>query len=608
MKAGVKILWAVLILAVIAVLGVIAVQTGIAAEGEEEKTRKTEIVVSVTEYQWWLIRWATNEILCVAGIEHDGQPSDLEIFQSCGETLYKEWLTSGPCDEAASGDTSGCPGLYLFLAGQQTVEKNVTIELPTPTIWLNLSGCSPQPPLNLCERLPFLVLTGVEPLPNEAITGMHLTIGGRTLDCAGSTCEFPLEATDYDGEEVEFWADSTYGDQSEHFTARVRIVDAGVQPEPGLGNWFVDIISSQWRGETNDSCAAMWEAFPPVGPQPQWLSTPEDHTGLASDVPFVFLAGELIRSGLVDVSACVDAGLLANGAASQCGVEQARAIVNDWQDQFDMEIFRVASEKLIPPQMLKNLFAQESQFWPGESEIQEFGFGRITEQGADTILLWNLDFYAAFCPLVLHEETCATGYAFLAEEHRELLRGALAVQTGAACAGGLEGSPCTAGVDLAHAATTVDFFADTVVANCAQVAFLVSDITGQIPGAVSKYEDLWKFTLASYNAGPYCLAKALNVAWAQFGVLDWSTVASRLSVGCTGAITYVDRITADRLPADADFVPTVAPTPTFGVTNVPGTTPTPAPTSTPGGYPPAPTATPGGYPPPEPTSTPVGYP
>ncbi|HUF38487.1 MAG TPA: hypothetical protein VMN57_08190 [Anaerolineales bacterium] len=583
-----KTLWAMLILAAIGIMGVLAYQTGAAAAEEAEDKRRTEIVVSVNEYQWWLIRWATNEIVCVTGVDHEGQPSNLEILSACGQTLYKEWQISAPCDEAASGDVSGCPGLYIFLAGQKTVEKNVTIELPKPTIWLSLSGCSPQPPLNLCERLPSLVLTGEEPLPNETITAMHLAFSDRVFDCIGSVCEFPLEATAYDGEEVEFWAESSYGDESERFTARVRVLDAGVQPEPGAGNWFVDIISSQWRGDPNESCAAMWEAFPPVGPQPQWLSTPVDHTGLASNVPFVFLAGELIRSGIVDVSACVDHGLLANGAASPCGVEHARTLVNDWQDQFDAEIFRVAQDRLIPAQLLKNLFAQESQFWPGESDIQEFGFGRITELGVDTILLWNLDFYDQFCPLVLHEETCSKGYAFIGEENQELLRGALVVESDAAC------PTCITGVDLAHAQTTVDFFAETVVANCAQVAFIVSDITGEIPGAVSTYESLWQFTLASYNAGPYCLARALNVAWAQFGVLDWGTVASRLGAGCTGAITYVDRITADRLPADADFLPTLTPIATPFQTPVPGAT-QPAPTATPGGYP-APTATSPGYP------------
>jgi hypothetical protein len=595
MSAGIKALWVVLLLGFVGVLGILLVRTGEAAEGEQENTRKTEIVVSVTEYQWWLIRWTTNEIVCVAGVEHEGQPTNLEIFNSCGKALYDEWLSSQPCDQAEAGDPSKCPGLYIFLAGQQTVEKNVTIELPTPTIMLSLSGCSPQPPLSLCERLPLLVLTGIEPLPNEAITAMHLDIGGRVLDCAGSVCQFPLEGTNYEGEEVTFWAESTYGDESERFTARIRIVDAGVQSEPGAGNWFVDIISSQWRGDTNDSCAAMWEAFPPVGPTPQWLSTPEDHTGLASDVPFVFLAGEMIRSGLVDVSSCIDAGLLPNGAASQCGVENARSMVNDWQDQFDQEIFRVADEKLIPAQLLKNLFAQESQFWPGETRIQEFGFGRITELGADTTLLWNTEFYEQFCPLVLHEETCSMGYAFIGKDNQALLRGALAIQTDAAC------PECAFGVDLAHAQTTVDLFAEVLVSNCAQVAFMVSDITGVIPGAVSTYDDLWRFTLASYNAGPYCLARALNRAWGQVGDLDWAGVAPRLDPGCAGAITFIDRITADRLPADADFIPTLVPTPT---SILGGGTPAPTP---PGGYP-IPTPIPGGYPPPDPTNTPAGYP
>ena len=110
------------------------------------------------------------------------------------------------------------------------------------------------------------------------------------------------------------------------------------------------------------------------------------------------------------------------------------------------------------------------------------------------------------------------------------------------------------------------------------------------------------------------LAKALNIAWSQFGTLDWPTVSSRLSEGCFGAVTYVDRVTADRLPMDADFIsppqPTASPyttpnpTATPG-TPAPGTPPTPTPTET-GGYP-APTTDPGGYPPPFPTATP-GYP
>lgn len=599
MKSLVKALLYALILLAIGAGGAMLMQTHAAAQGEADPSRTTEIVVSVNEYQWWLTRWNTNGIACVVGIDQSGLPSNLDVLADCGTQLYNEWMASAPCPEAASGNTSACPGLYLFLAGQQTVEKTVEIDLPMPSIWLELTGCSPTPALSYCDEIPNLVFSAIEPLPNEEILAIHVFMDDRIIDCSGDRCEIPLTPTAFEGDEIEFWADSTYGDESEHFTARLRVVDAGVTSGPETGEWFVDIISSQWRGSSVSSCAAMWEAFPPLGGLPQWLTTPEDHTGLASDVPFVFLAGELIRSGVVDASACGDRGLLGNGAASPCGVEAARTVINDWQDQFDLAIFQSAVAAEIPAQLLKNLFAQESQFWPGQSTVSEYGLGQLTEQGADTTLLWNVDFYNQFCPLMLHEETCSKGYAFIGLENQALLRGALATQSGADCLN------CTAGVDLAHAQTTIDLFTETVQANCSQVAFLVSDITGEMPGEVSTYEDLWRFTLASYNAGPYCLAKAMNQAWSQYRTMNWTMVSSRLTTGCAGAIEYVDRITRDRLPADADFLPSPTPTQAPFATPVPVGTPQPSPT--PAGYPPPqqPTATQPGYPAPEPTNTPA---
>lgn len=594
-----------LILATIGIGGAMLIQSQAAAQGEAGSPRQTEIVATVTEYQWWLVRWSTNEIACVVGIETEGIPENLDVLLDCGEEIYQEWISTQPCGAAASesGNTSSCTGLYLFMAGQNTVEKTVTVDLPVPKVWLSLTGCTPQPPLNRCDQLPTLVFTAEEPLPNEAILAIHILIGDQIIDCAGPICELPLRATSVEGEEIEFWADSTYGDESEHFIARIRVVDAGVPVEPGTGNWYIDIISSQWRGHDFSSCAAMWEAFPSIGGLPQWLTTPDDYTGLASDTGFVYLAGEIIRAGLVDTSLCPDRGLLGNGAANQCGLEAARGLVNDWQDQFDQSIYAAAAQNNLPAQLLKNLFAQESQFWPGQTVEREYGLGQLTEQGADTTLLWNTEFYSQFCPLVLHEETCAKGYAFLGKENQELLRGALASKSGALC------ENCEAGIDLAHAQTTIDLFAETIVANCSQVAFIVSDITGEMPGKVSNYEDLWRFTLANYNAGPLCVARAMNNSWAQLRRMDWATVSSRLPSACSKAILYVDRVTRDRLPADPDFLPSPTPTRTpILTTPAPTGIPPTATPASPNNYPPPPTATPGSYPPPVPTNTPVGYP
>ena len=113
----------------------------------------------------------------------------------------------------------------------------------------------------------------------------------------------------------------------------------------------------------------------------------------------------MISQGLVDVSSCPDGGLLPNGYADACGLEKARPIVEEWQNQFDQRIIDVGKETGVPAQLMKNLFAQESQFWPGMFRVPyEFGLGQITDQGTDAIFMWNPIFFQQFCPLMLYCE------------------------------------------------------------------------------------------------------------------------------------------------------------------------------------------------------------
>jgi hypothetical protein len=83
-----------------------------------------------------------------------------------------------------------------------------------------------------------------------------------------------------------------------------------------------------------------------------------------------------------------------------------------------------------------------------------------------------------------------------------------------------------------------------MLANCEQAGQIVENVTGGPAGNSVSYEDLWKFTLVNYNAGPGCLGNALD---ATFGgeedlVLNWDNVSARLEPGCQGAIDYVESI------------------------------------------------------------------
>jgi hypothetical protein len=530
----------------VAITGVLFVSVMAAAiQASENPKRTTEIIVPYTEYEWWLIRWSTNQPECRILTDHEGLPNGDDVYIYCGKSLYEEWFKTETCPEAVSGDgdTASCKGLYLHLISETPKEKVIQVELPVAEAWINLTGCTPIPPENRCEELPNLLIIGEEPLPNEQITQIQGTFNEIPFVCPpGDTCEFPLRPTPLEGVTVEFWADSSYGDSSAHFTALVRVVDSGVGVAPGTGGWYVDVMSDRWLGEQPSSCAQVWNTFPPIGGEvPIWLASPSDPELLASDEPYAYLAGRLIAHQVVDASECPGGGLEPNGYANTCGLEIARPEVTLWQNQFDEEIMAVSDETNIPSQLIKNLFAQESQFWPGVYRIaEEYGFGQLTEKGADTVLLWNDDFYYQFCPLVLSEETCDIGYAQLGEEGQAQLRGALATNVNADC------FECPTGIDLSHADITIELFAQTIKANCVQTGQIVSNHTRKSPAETSTYEDLWRYTLVNYHAGPGCLSDAIKAVRKAGAPIDWGNVATRLNTLCPGAADYVEKVARTR--------------------------------------------------------------
>jgi hypothetical protein len=337
---------------------------------------------------------------------------------------------------------------------------------------------------------------------------------------------------------VEFWADSSFGDSSQYFNALIRIVESGYSPDPTLRGWYVDVISSQWGGNPAPTCAQIWNALPSIGESVNWLSTPVTAEFLATETPYYYLAGRLIAQGIVKAETCSGGGLELNGYANECGLEKALPVVIEWQNRFDQQILDIANQVHIPGQMLKNIFAQESQFWPGAfKDPKEFGLGQLTDSGAETILLWDTRFFYQFCPTILDADTCRQGYVYLNLEHQELMRGALANQVRSECV------DCPSGLDIRNVEKSIELFAHTLVANCAQVSRIVYNATGQSAGFLSDYENLWQLTAANYHSGPGCTSYAVFNTYARRETLSWANISKYLTPACQGANDYVEKVT-----------------------------------------------------------------
>ena len=512
------------------------------AQGPE---RKTTIKINVVQYEWWLLFWSNNQLACKLFIEHDGLPTAEDIGLQCGSQLQSAWQQTGPCTVVSSDQSSQCKGLYLHLVGNYTLQREIPINLPPPEAWISITGCDPVPPQNACDQLPSLLITAREPLPNETIIDIQGRVGDQPFSCGGASCTIPLQPTSQQGVEVEFWADSSFGDSTATYSALVRAVPWGdfMAPEGPSDThrmWYVGVISDRWVGAPLASCSQTWQSFPDLGGPPEWLTTPSDPAGLTTEVPYYYLAGALIEQGYVDASGCPDGGLSSPGVANQCGLEQAGPQVAEWQNKFNKDIFDAAKDTGIPAQLIKRIFSRESQFWPGMYQNQkEVGLGQLTENGADTLLGWNYSFYSQFCPLVFSQDTCLRGFTTLTAEQQATLRGALLSKVNAQC------PDCSTGIDLSRADYSVRVFARTLLANCEQVSGIVSAATRQAPGMVASYEDLWRFTLTNYNAGSGCLTDAINGAIRAGERLDWNHVSAHLTDGCQGALQYVQDITGE---------------------------------------------------------------
>jgi hypothetical protein len=319
-------------------------------------------------------------------------------------------------------------------------------------------------------------------------------------------------------------------------------------------------------------CAAVWDVVPQYSTLPNWLLTPGDATQIYSKINLNFLAGMLIQNKVVDASSCLNGGILPENrwVANACGLSKAIPSVLAWQNSFNQVIFDVSTKSGVPAQLMKNMFSRESQFWPGiYSNAAEAGLGQLTVNGADTLLMWNSNFYKQFCPQVLIAEACRNGYTKLSVTEQQLLTGALVRMVNATCAN------CPGGIDPTTAAFSVQVFAENLVANCEQVGRIIENVSLRKPKYASSYEDLWKFTLLNYHAGAGCLSDAVREVTKTNYDVTWDLVAAHLPSYCASAKAYVEEVIF--MPEIAPIPPAVA-TP-IGPTPTPNPTPTPTPTS-----------------------------
>src|SRR5215211_7782423 len=134
--------------------------------------RYSVTVVEYTKYIWWLIHYNEDDIECKIVTDHEGLPTPGDIFVDCGEDLYEKWIKQKPCLEI---DVTLCKGFYLHLAKTKPAQKEVSVPLPPPTVQVTLENCDPvyTSSTSICDSVPILVLTGIEPLPDYQIISIE---------------------------------------------------------------------------------------------------------------------------------------------------------------------------------------------------------------------------------------------------------------------------------------------------------------------------------------------------------------------------------------------------------------------------------------------------
>lgn len=481
-----------------------------------EDSRVVEKTFVLQAQHWQLARWEDGSRVCDLYIAHYKPPSYQEVIEFCGYDTFLDWYYTPPCTEAANGEpATECQGLMHRYIGKSDYSYTKEVEIPTIQIQVETVNCMPG---EWCESHPEVRVYATEPLQGHRILRVHIRVGGREKIYDGADGQLPLPLTGEGGEWLEYWAESDFGDQSEHFLIKYR----NYQPDMQTSFYHFDLLGDEWASQAA-SGSLLWGVFPPADqPLIRALEQPLTEGYLYTTNRYIFLTSHMIKAGMVDVTDCPGRGLYTDGSANPCGEKAAAGLVLEWQNRYDAQIFQAASNHAIPARVLKGIIAQETQFWPASENPYELGLGKITENGADMLLMWNLDYYLSICSPIYSPAGCSAGYASLNPAQQMVLRSKVFDRVG------------TPG--------EIDMLAAALYASAAQVNQIVRNTSLKEPSKVSDYENMWKFTIANYHIGSGCVGVGME-NMAESG-LDFTMeeLANNMVGDCKNAINYVEHV------------------------------------------------------------------
>lgn len=480
---------------------------------EDSRTIKT--TTTMLAHHWGLLRWSTGVNECNIYIKGDGFPTVDDVKINCSDEIYQSWLNTPACASAASVNVSDCTGLYLRDYGEAAGPVTEIVEVPPPSIKVVQTNC---PPWDWCDEIPNLAFVGSEPMQGQTIKTIHVRLNNEERMCAAIFCELRMPFTGDHYVQVEYWAVSSSGDESPHQILQLR----NIPPKTPADKYRLEVLSVDWANHAPPG-AVRWGLFPATdNPIAQLINQPAATADLATQHSYFLLAGKLIQNKIVDAKSCPGGGLMVNGMANTCGEQRARDLVYTWQNRYDTQIISAALLYDVPARLLKALIARETQFWPDSGSPYELGLGRVTENGADLLLNWNLSYYLNLCTKIYGSSECAFGFSHLSAEQKTMLRAKA----------------------LSAIGTTeeINLIAAIMRASSEQVTQMLYNETKKDVAKVTTLEDMWALSIANYHTGSGCIGMAMDAQPTyQYGI-TWDDIANDLPTGCDEGKPYVDEV------------------------------------------------------------------
>lgn len=436
-------------------------------------------------FLWRAMDWETLKPVCSFYLYNQGQPTASEVKAYCGPSISGQWFQTSQISPSGEAPDHG---IYMLLDKIVNSTCSMASHLAPVKFTHTISSNK-------------LIITASEPLPEHSIQSIQGYYGSHPFECAGNRCEIQAVPTDNRGERVWYQAISSYDEQP---TPRQHLY---IRSQDGV----IQVIDA----DHGTAAQQAWGSFPDG--DPGWL----DPAAAESSQGLAYLAGRLIETGQVDASSsCPGGGLLFNGYANLCGLEAARPVVDEAQNQYNARITAAAAAQGIPGQLLKSLIMAESQFWDGPNPWvkDEAGIGHLTHNGADTLLMWHDEAYQQHC-LPLFGSECNFGYTRLDDWQQGAIQNSVMEDP------------------------DIETVAQALLANARQAGAVITDELGGYPGQHFSHEDIWRMALVNYNAGPGCLGAAIREAERHQDSVTIEGIMFELDLLCPGAAEYPNQIT-----------------------------------------------------------------